>query len=341
MSQGYQIKQLPEDFIVREMPALRLVDKGAYVVFELRKKNYTTERAVQQIADALHLDRKRIGYAGAKDSKAITEQSISIKGVGQARVEGLKLRDVELKFLGCSDNPISLGDLEGNSFEVVVRNISKKPKKIGRIINYFGEQRFSKNNAEIGKAIIKKDFKKAVDRIIDSIGKEEEKVIEHLKKNKNDFVGALKAMPWKTLNMYIHAYQSKLWNETAKKLLELKKDSPTLNSGAIKSKTKKDNIKNIKLPLIGFATEVQDKAISKIVERILQNEDVKKEDFVIRAIPELSSAGSERELFVEVKELKIGKLEYDELNPGKKKVKINFSLGKGSYATEVMKELFS
>lgn len=328
----YKIKELPEDFVVNEESSVKLVNGGGYVIFRLKKKNYTTERAVQQVADSLCIDRKRVGYAGSKDSKAITAQNISIHNVKKDKVESLKLKDIELEFLGYSNEPISLGDLDGNSFEIVVRNITEKPKVIDRIINYFGEQRFSTNNAEIGKAIIKKDFKKAVDRIIDSIGDEEKKVIAHLEKNKNDYVGALKTMPWKTLNMYIHAYQSKLWNETAKELL---KGSPTLNSGAISI----DNIKNMKLPLIGFATEVQDKDVKQIVERILQNEDIKKEDFVIRAIPDLSSAGNERDLFIEIRDLNIGKLENDELNQGKKKVKVSFSLGKGSYATEVIKAL--
>jgi len=280
----------------------------------------------------LHIDRKRIGYAGSKDSKAITEQNISLHNVNKEKIEKLGLKDIELKFLGYSDEPISLGDLEGNSFEIVVRNIIKKPKNVSRIINYFGEQRFSTNNAEIGKAIIKKDFKKSVDRMLESIGSDEKKVIEHLQKNKNDFVGALKRIPWKTLNMYIHAYQSKLWNETVKELVsKVSKALPAIEEPLI----------NKKIPLIGFATEIQDDDVKKIVDKILQNEDVKPNDFVIRAIPDLSSAGNERKMFVEIKDLKIGKLEDDEMNNGKKKVKISFSLGKGSYATEVIKELFS
>nr|MCK4930242.1 tRNA pseudouridine(13) synthase TruD [Nanoarchaeota archaeon] len=272
-------------------------------------------------ADALHINRKRIGYAGNKDRNAITEQNMSIRNIKKERVEKLKLKDIELKFLGYSKEPISLGDLKGNSFEITVRNILEQPKKVEKIINYFGEQRFSKNNAEIGKTIIQKDFEKVVDRILDSIGEEEKKVIEHLKKNRNDFVGALKTMPWKTLNLYIHAYQSKLWNDIVKELI-------------------KKRIKENKIPLIGFATEIQDKNVKQVVEKVMQNEKIIFNDFVIRAIPDLSSAGTERNLFAEVKDLKIGKLENDELNKGKKKVKISFSLGKGSYATEVVKALF-
>ena len=322
------IKELPEDFVVKEISNVKLADKGAYSIFRMRKRDYTTEKAAQQIADCLHIDRKRFGYAGSKDSKAITEQSISIHNVSPEKVKNLNLKDIKLEFIGYSNEPISLGDLEGNSFEIVARDITRKPKKTSRIINYFGEQRFSTNNAEIGKAIIKKDFKKAVDRLLESIGNDEKKVIEHLQKNKNDFVGALKEIPWKTLTMYIHAYQSKIWNETVK---ELVKALPAIEEPLI----------NKKIPLIGFATEIQDGDVKAIVDKILQDEDVKPNDFVIRAIPDLSSAGNEREMFVEIKDLKIGELEDDDLNPGKKKVRITFSLGKGSYATEVIKALFS
>ncbi|KYK27339.1 hypothetical protein AYK26_03715 [Euryarchaeota archaeon SM23-78] len=362
MAKKYKIKQLSQDFKVKEISDINLVTSGEYAVFKLKKKNYNTERAVQTIANALKINRKRIGYAGNKDRIAITEQNISIKNIKREKVENLELKDIELKFLGYTKEPVSLGDLKGNRFEIVVRNISKQPKKVKKIINYYGEQRFSKYNAEIGKAIIKKDFKKAVDRILDSIGEDEKKVIALLEKSRNDLVGALKTMPWKILKLYIHAYQSKLWNEVVEELVK-DKARPVIDSKAGNSKTrsvfvvedqkikfnkiKKENSlvcdakKNMKIPLIGFATEIKDKELKRVVNRIMRNEQIDYNDFVIRAIPELSSEGSERNLFEEVKDLDIGELEDDELNKGKKKVKISFSLGKGCYATEVVKELFA
>ena len=45
-------------------------------------------------------------------------------------------------------------------------------------------------------------------------------------------------------------------------------------------------------------------------------------------------------IFADVSELSIGKLEDDELNKGMKKVRVKFTLGKGSYATIVIKEMF-
>lgn len=370
LMQEYHIKELPEDFVVKENSNVKLADKGRYSVFRLWKRDYTSEKAVQQVADSLHIYRKRFGYAGNKDSKAVTEQSISIHNVDKEKVEKLSLKDIKLEFLGYSNEPISLGDLDGNSFDIVVRNISRKPKPVSRIINYFGEQRFSTNNAEIGKAIIQKDFKKAVDRIIERMGDNEKRLVEHLQKNKNDYVGAIKEMPWKTLTMYVHAYQSKLWNETVQKLVKSKAlpaltvkqaiqkpellacEEPKVNKSVknkkVIAKTKKiirpqaaDSLTNLIIPIVGFATEIKDEKINAIVEEILAREEISRNDFIIRSIPELSSAGDERSLFVDVKDLVIGELEPDDLNIGKKKVRLTFSLGKGSYATEVVKELFS
>ena len=119
----YVIKQLPEDFNVVEKSTLNLQKQGAYGIFLLEKMNYTTERAVQQIADALHILRKAIGYAGNKDKNAITQQYISIKGKGK-NAEMLRLKDLKLTFKGFSNVPLSLGDLNENHFAITIRNLT-------------------------------------------------------------------------------------------------------------------------------------------------------------------------------------------------------------------------
>jgi tRNA(Glu) U13 pseudouridine synthase TruD len=143
-----------------------------------------------------------------------------------------------------------------------------------------------------------------------------------LTKNKNDYVGALKRIPWKTLNMYIHAYQSKLWNFAVEKYTE--KVTPK---------------KGEQIPLVGFATEFENEEIEEIYFALMSADKITQNDFVIRAIPDLTSAGNTREIFTELHELEIGKLEEDELNSGMKKCTVKFKLGKGSYATEVIKEM--
>jgi len=316
----YKIKQLPEDFIVKEITSTKPKDKGRFSYFLLKKKNYTTVKAVETIAEKLKIPSKKISFAGTKDKNAITEQLISILG----KEKEIKLKDIQTKFLGKGDEPVSLGDLKGNYFEIVIRNLEKIPKLKNKksFINYFGEQRFSKNNKAVGKSILKKDFEKTVKLILTNKGAYEAKVKEYLEKNKQDYIGALRKIPKKILKFYVHAYQSWLWNN------------------AVKEFVKNKEIKNQKIPIIGFATEIKNNEIGKIIKNILKKEEIELRDFIIRQIPELSSEGDKRNLLIEVKDLKILEQGKDELNNKRFKVRLSFTLPKAAYATTFIKSIF-
>ena len=197
-----------------------------------------------------------------------------------------------------------------------------KINKIISIPNYFGEQRFSKNNHLVGKAIIKKDFKKAVNLILENKGDFEEKIRGYLKTNKNNYVGAINLIPFKIRKLYVHAYQSYLFNKTIDYYLKLKKKT------------------NKKIPVIGFGIETEDKEINKIINEILKKEKINLRDFIVRKIPDLSSEGDLRDLFFEINNLEIIEINNDNLNKNKKKIKLSFILKKGCYATVAIKYLF-
>ena len=104
--------------------------------------------------------------------------------------------------------------------------------------------------------------------------------------------------------------------------------------GAEKLKKQKTNLD---IPLVGFGTEVENDLIKTTYDEILKEEKIRLPDFVIRKIPNLSTEGAMRSLFVEPSKLKLGTLEDDDLNLGKKKCLIKFYLPKGSYATNLIK----
>ncbi|MGV8169502.1 MAG: tRNA pseudouridine(13) synthase TruD [Candidatus Nanoarchaeia archaeon] len=312
----FKLKQIPEDFIVEEVPN-REFDGGKYAVFLLIKKNYNTEDAVQRISDFLKVQRRNVAYAGAKDRNAVTSQFISVLG---APKQDFELKDISLKHAGETNSPISLGDLKGNKFRITVRNIQEeKINNISEFINYFDEQRFSKNNAEIGEAIIKRNYAEACRLIMEDDSKDSAAVKEMLDKNKNAYLNALKSVPRKIILIYVHAFQSKIWNELAERIVQ-------------------EKIGVAAAPLPGFGTEPDEK-IKKLYEEILEKNKVSSRDFILRDFPEISLEGSEREIKVQVHDLKIGNLEEDELNPGMKKAAVEFFLGKGSYATMAVKNM--
>lgn len=317
----YKIKQVPEDFFVREIPLSPPCEKGGrYSYFVMRKKDYTTVSAIRAVSDKAGINAKDISFAGTKDRRAVTEQLISVRDYYEKRIKGVKLKGIEVSFYGRGDERIKLGDLKGNAFRITARNLSKKPLRESRFVNFFGEQRFSSNNEHIGKALLKKDFKKAIWLILQQNGRAERKAEELLERAPNDFVGAIRAMPKEIGIMYVHAYQSLLWNMAA---------------GAIAKKEKSQ----CPVPIIGFGTNLQGYKHAGIIKAILDREKITQREFIIKQIPRFSFEGGERNLYAEINELSIGHLEPDELNPGMKKCLLSFWLGKGSYATVAIKSI--
>jgi len=338
----YQLKQIPEDFVVKEKSNVKIKDSGKYLYLKLSKRGENTLDALKKLSGTLHLPEKNFGVAGNKDKQAVTEQVCSVFGTTKENLLKIKLENITLEVLGYGDAPISLGDLEGNYFEIVVRNLENKvkPKQIKFMPNYFDEQRFSEHNVEIGRALVKKEFKKAAELVDDRQAR------AWLQEKPQDFVGALKRIPIRLLRLFVNSYQSYLWNETVS--LYLKSKTVTFweagySGGKLVFVSDPLPFKDLKIPIAGFGGEelIKDKEIKSIIDSLMRREKISYSDFIIKQIPELTLEGEERAAFVEVKGLIIGKLEEDELNPGKKKVKVSFSLGKGSYATICIRCLFS
>ncbi len=320
----YKIKQNPEDFIVTEVAQLNIQNSGNYAYFKLTKKNRNTLDVVKELSKQLRIKGKQIGFAGSKDKHAITYQNISIQFVNKDKVLATNIENAKLEFLGYGKQPISLGDLEGNEFEIIVKD-AKSVTESNFVENYYDEQRFSKSNAAIGKHILKKEFKQAL-QLIDN-----EKCNVHLKNKPNDFIGALKLIPKRLVKMYVHSYQSYLWNETVTNYLIKNEKIIKEIDYSLGKFVFTDNLLDLKIPLIGFMSEeLESKDIKPIIKFIMEKENISYSDFIIKQIPELSLEGELRKIHVKIKDLDVSK---------SKEIKLKFFLQKGSYATMVIKKL--
>lgn len=349
----YKIKQIPEDFIVNEIMPLKFETNGKNTFIQLKKKEYTLQKAISTIADILQIPENLFKYAGTKDKIGITTQTICVlKKIDKERIDKINLQDIELKFLGYSDKRINLGDLSKNEFIITIRNLEQNQEiqNLNSYINYFDTQRFGRdlNNHIIGKLLIKKQFKKAVQTILKTDSKDYEqileserdylnkKILEHLINTQNDFVGALKKLPKKIVTMYIHALQSDIWNKAVSIYLE-KFEHTSINTeiGILNFAA---NTKDIKIPLVGFDVEC-DEQIEEIIENIMEQENVTYRDFIIREFPEISSAGEYRNINSKIYDLYIQEKQPDDLNENKYKITVSFKLDKGCYATMAIRNL--
>ena len=155
-----KIKEAPENFNVDEQELYPLSGDGQHYYYKLTKNNLNTEDALQFLAKEFKLSRRDIGYAGKKDKLAITTQWISLpQKIEDFEKEG----SLKLVYQGKHSNKLRMGHLKGNHFEIKVSieeeiNWDLIHERKNFILengfpNYFGEQRYGKNNHLLGKRI--------------------------------------------------------------------------------------------------------------------------------------------------------------------------------------------
>ncbi len=333
----YTLKQIPQDFIVTEVQdAHPLVPQGNYFFVWMKKQNMSTLQALSYVTRTLRINEKEIGSAGYKDKQAITEQGITIpkKGFTTEQIEAITLnetRQLHLTVRGMTDHALYPGCHQGNRFHIRIRNV-KEPIDItnrfvsNHLCNYFGEQRFSAHNLEYGRLILKQSFKEVVEMILSneedtSVGKD---LRTYLSTHPDDYVGALRFMNKKVLQLYIQAYQSYLWNKIV--------SCYTTHNTAQE--------KELFLPGYGMPT-YSDTTLNTCILNVFTEETITKRDFFIRSFPELSQKGSLRPIMMPITEFKAEEWHSDTLNDNKYEILVSFRLEKGAYATEVIRQLLS
>lgn len=366
-----KLKQLPEDFFVREIMEAHLADKGKYAHFVMQKKRYTTINAVNRVAKELGRNSRAFNTSGMKDKDAVTEQFVSAYGINRKDIEKLKLKDIKLFFKGYSDEPVRLASHTANYFEVTARALENELKPIKFICNYYDEQRFGgvrPNMAKVGELIVKRKWEDAMkayllhpfnteteehrrfrDEMKARWGKlrkgmapsylTESIVVDYLAKRQADFMGAFRELPKQILTLFIHAYQSKLFNEMLSEYIKNNyKEYKEIEHSLGKLPCVDEKI-DLKIPLIGYDFDMNavDEKLKPIVKAAISKIGLKQ--FSFAEIPFLSSRTIFRDASVEVKDLKLSKAESDELNKGKLKQKACFELQKGSFGTVAVKQM--
>ena len=90
---GGQIRTRYEDFYVEEIPEITPTGEGPNTWLFIEKLGRTTLDVVLDIARELHLDRKRMGFAGMKDKKAVTRQWLCVSNFEPENIEPFKKKN--------------------------------------------------------------------------------------------------------------------------------------------------------------------------------------------------------------------------------------------------------
>lgn len=193
----------------------------------------------------------------------------------------------------------------------------------------------------------------------------ERTAIKYLLDNPGDYEGAINHLPKYLIKLLISSFQSYLFNKTIslrhKKGISLTKpikgdvfnilDDENGNKTQIKynynglyDKFLKEayelNRAKIVFPLIGYNTNLNEfPSIKSLVLEIMDNEGISLDIFTSKLLETYEFKGSFRPIIIKPLGLKILEYASDDLFQNRYKLKIEFSLQKGSYATLLLREI--
>ena len=151
------------DFVVKEQLGYDMSGDGEFVAVKVRKTDCNTLFVGEQLAKFAGISARNMSYAGLKDRKAVTEQWFSLQMPGQPTPDfsQFSLDGVEILEITRHQRKIRIGSLQGNHFEILLRNAEETDELKVRLDflakngfpNYFTEQRFGRDGNNLTQAL--------------------------------------------------------------------------------------------------------------------------------------------------------------------------------------------
>jgi len=366
---GGKIKSLPDDFevkeIISEKSLKQISPQGDYAVYKLKKKNIDTYHALSDIFKKTGL---RLKALGLKDSFAITEQFVCSQNKGKLE-DNFSSAKYSLEHIGFVKKPLSKKNMIGNHFKIKIHDCREgldNFTEYEKVLNFYGYQRFGSKRPVthlIGKAIIQRDFEKAVDLILSFVSpfdsKENNEIREKLKDpsnyskhlnqiptqmdiertvikaliEKNDAKQALRQIPLSLRRLYVQAFQSYLFNLTlssafleGEKLFEPQEGDVCFDDDDVLGKFIKGADQRLTIPMVGYSYYKKTR-FNHQISKILDQEEISPKDFFIKEMQEISNEGGFRQASISCTDYSTGN-DF-----------VEFTLSRGSFATIVLREI--
>ncbi len=291
--------------------------------------------------------------------------------------------DFEISVKNCTMDPSQIRETVDSDISII--------KQTGGFPNYFGVQRFGAVRPvthRVGERLVRGDIKGAVMTYISFTTDEEEErlrlirerfqkadvsewaeirqtmppamafermMLSKLIENPDDWVGAIEILPANLQMMFVHAYQSLLFNEMLSRRMDAglplnmpvegdiiipldankipQHENPILTTSKnidLVTRQVRSGRAFVTITLFGSDGELAEGEMGEIERKVIEENKLSHEDFVIPELSRCTSKGSRREILCPLKD--IG---YEMNDEG---YKLKFSLPKGNYATCLLRE---
>jgi tRNA pseudouridine13 synthase len=164
---GGTIKVAPEHFQVEEILPYAACGEGEHVFLTVRRQGWNTEEVATELAARFGIKSADIGWGGRKDKQAVTTQTFSLLLPLRMSLTESRQRLTDLPFellaMNRHRNKIKTGHVAANRFRILLSQVPSESLERALAIadalrqrglpNFFGEQRFGIQMANIDRAI--------------------------------------------------------------------------------------------------------------------------------------------------------------------------------------------
>ncbi|MGA9520901.1 MAG: tRNA pseudouridine(13) synthase TruD [Myxococcaceae bacterium] len=385
-----KIKQRPEDFSVKESWRFDEIPGGSFRVYVMDKQKLSTFEAVERIRTRFGLRPGVVSFCGLKDKQGRTEQLIAVDGADvdlqdpDLRLKYLGRTDRPLSAANTTSNRFSVTVRALAEDDLRLLTISAAEVSRLGVVNYFDSQRFGSlkhGQGFIAKDLLRGDFEAALknymarpsplDRTEDAKVKafwrdnwgqwlrkapfkgnaKYYRILRVLREDPKDYVKAFLQIDSNYRALLLFEYQSYLWNEGVRRLMQLLLPREHLFPAPYQAGTllfHRDAppevlryLRDGTFPLLAPNSTFTDPKVKEAVEWVLGKEKLTLDKLRIAEAPRmLYFKHEERPVLVYPGKLVLGRRTRDELNRGSVKLNVAFTLPPGSYATLVIRRLF-
>jgi tRNA pseudouridine13 synthase len=377
-----KLRQLPEDFIVEELNTIPLAAQGPFKVYLLEKKGVETLSILSYLAKHNGVPRGALRIAGLKDKHAITKQYLTVPEQFSLRETGGP--NARLQLLGHTSDPITVGQHQGNRFSITARDLSSKECEAAQVHaknvehqgvpNYFDSQRFGSVHHQDfhTKHVLNKEYQDAVKAYLTQYPKGENKRIKDEKRTlaqhwphlnvirptttylaqvtkayleTKDWKKAYQAISSRLKEIHAFAYQSFLWNQCLKELLQVTQSPRNLYEvdyalGQLLYYKELHPLLPEHLSLISGNTKKPSGLEERIITKILHKEGFTLHEMNLSKEDGGPFRSGQRTCLLKPKDFTISPPGIDELNPRRMKMHLTYELPPGAYATIILKGIF-